>query len=286
MRSWCRGDRYVTARHGYLLKLTRAHEQFYAIKADIVAFIKDDLQRPAGTLQYVDTNAEWHDILWDGVQAPDPMLGVKVGEFIHNVRSALDHLAWGLVLCSGGTPTRDTMFPIYQSHGEWITVLEKPRPNGRASPLEGVAKGARALIKAAQPYHEGKRAVSHPLMKLVRLSNEDKHRRLHVAQVTAKRTGPLRFDPPGIVTVRDVRYAPPGTVVKNGAQVARVKLRWDAVPHAKMYVSATSDINIAFGEAGKTPIADLADLANILLTAMEIYEATRQFLVARPKTTN
>lgn len=40
------------------------------------------------------------------------------GDAIHNARSALDHLAWQLVLANGGTPGRPTSFPLLSSHPE------------------------------------------------------------------------------------------------------------------------------------------------------------------------
>jgi len=41
-------------------------------------------------------------------------LGVLLGDWAHNLRSALDHLMWQLVILYGGTPNRRTQFPIFQ----------------------------------------------------------------------------------------------------------------------------------------------------------------------------
>lgn len=38
-----------------------------------------------------------------------------IGDVLYDLRSALDHLAWQLVIANGGTPNRDTAFPIYSS---------------------------------------------------------------------------------------------------------------------------------------------------------------------------
>ena len=35
-----------------------------------------------------------------------------LGDLLHNLRSALDHLAWQLVVDGGGTPSQDTNFPV------------------------------------------------------------------------------------------------------------------------------------------------------------------------------
>ncbi len=44
-----------------------------------------------------------------------PYFSVVVGDVIHNLRSALDHLAWQLVILDGGQPNDSTQFPIYES---------------------------------------------------------------------------------------------------------------------------------------------------------------------------
>ncbi|MDQ3956990.1 MAG: hypothetical protein M3273_01575, partial [Actinomycetota bacterium] len=50
------------------------------------------------------------------------MFGVAIGDVIHNIRSALDHVAWELVSCCG-TPglsedeERAIQFPIYDAPG-------------------------------------------------------------------------------------------------------------------------------------------------------------------------
>ena len=46
------------------------------------------------------------------VRAPIPVdLSLVIGDAVHNLRSALDHLAWQLVLANGQTPTTQTAYP-------------------------------------------------------------------------------------------------------------------------------------------------------------------------------
>jgi hypothetical protein len=42
-------------------------------------------------------------------------LNTLIGEFLHNTRSSLDHLAWQLVLSNSGEPSLATCFPILQT---------------------------------------------------------------------------------------------------------------------------------------------------------------------------
>ncbi len=92
-----------------------------------------------------------------------------VGDFFHNVRSALDHLAWQLVLLHGLEPTRKTAFPIHQD-----------APANGLRVLPGVGDDALTAIDELQPYNwnqcePGKSHLS-PLAVLASLNNIDKHR--------------------------------------------------------------------------------------------------------------
>src|SRR5260370_1702342 len=50
--------------------------------------------------------------------APDLQLSIMIGECVHNLRSALDHIVWQLVLVNNQTPIKENMFPVCQTvHG-------------------------------------------------------------------------------------------------------------------------------------------------------------------------
>ena len=98
----------------------------------------------------------------------DNDIAVVVGDVLHNLRSALDHLAWQLVLFDGGQPNKDTKFPIFTKvQARPVTI--KPEIN---------SKEILAALTEAQPFSEA--AHGHdPLddsLELVRvLNNYDKH---------------------------------------------------------------------------------------------------------------
>jgi hypothetical protein len=109
----------------------------------------------------------------------DPEWSVVIGEILFNLRSALDHLAWQLVLLDGGTPGTQTQFPIratpFNKKGDLI--------GGDLNPAIKSPKILDALEKC-QPYN-GDITPSHPiernpLWRLHRLNNIDKHRLLLV----------------------------------------------------------------------------------------------------------
>lgn len=87
-----------------------------------------------------------------------------VGDILHNLRCALDHLAWQLVLACGGEPTKNTAFPI---------LLQKPDYETPDIP-PGITHGFRQRIDQVQPYSSGV-----PDLRILRhLNNVDKHREL------------------------------------------------------------------------------------------------------------
>src|SRR5690606_21763862 len=73
-----------------------------------------------------------------------------VGDVLHNLRSALDQLAWQLVLFDGGTPNQLTTFPVLREpptdgRGERVPVTIKP---GIDDPR------IHRALEEAQPFHE------------------------------------------------------------------------------------------------------------------------------------
>ena len=89
------------------------------------------------------------------------------GDIIQNLRSALDHLAYQLVLANGETPTRDTSFPI----GKDFTAYEAMKTRC----VEGMTAAAKKAIDRVKPYRGGGNDL---LFTIRELNNVDKHRLL------------------------------------------------------------------------------------------------------------
>jgi hypothetical protein len=104
------------------------------------------------------------------VRRPPPIeLSVLVGEVAHQLRSAVEHIAFGLVLAAGNEPTPRTIFPV---------LLKQPKPKLRIA--GGISAEALAIVDRVQPYKLTEDRESHPLYVLHRLWNVDKHRNLHL----------------------------------------------------------------------------------------------------------
>ena len=99
-------------------------------------------------------------------------LNTLIGEFLHDLRSSLDHLAWQLVEHNSGKPSSDTSFPILKVTPSTNKQGQRTLPNVAG----GLSTRARALIDGAQPYKLGARYVDQPLWMLHQLWNIDKHR--------------------------------------------------------------------------------------------------------------
>jgi hypothetical protein len=92
--------------------------------------------------------------------------GGVIGDVIHNLRSALDLVAWQLVLASGGLPDKKTAFPIRDDELAFET--------GGLKDLKGASPEAIRFVRGLKPYRRG----NDDLWRLHRLDIIDKHRLL------------------------------------------------------------------------------------------------------------
>ncbi len=93
-------------------------------------------------------------------------LSLIVGDVIHNLRSALDHLVYQMVLSNHHGPRRSNAFPICDTRDEF--------DSGHAARLRGMTQDAVRAIKGLHPYKGGNDA----LWRIHKLDIEDKHRLL------------------------------------------------------------------------------------------------------------
>lgn len=136
--------------------------------------------------------------------------GLIVGDAIHNMRSALDHLAWALAVrhFGGVEPTskniiKDIQFPVLSKADEWPThrFLKHMDPADvdkleRYQPFKYTSAG-RFMMKLQRPG-----AIECPLEALSELSNSDKHRVIQVLYVLPEAA---HFTPPPIGAFTDCR---------------------------------------------------------------------------------
>jgi hypothetical protein len=120
-----------------------------------------------------------------------PRLGVLAGESIYLVRSALDQLAWQLVIAAGGTPGRHTAFPIFGSD----PVCSEESLARYNQCVEGMSEAAKDRIKRMQPYHRYGRLNENVLWILDDMSSTDQRQGLALGISTQRRQDFLPFTP-------------------------------------------------------------------------------------------
>jgi hypothetical protein len=97
---------------GVDLKIARAKDHFADLRNSMDVVVHPDRYR--FVFEY-DAETQRHVYTVHDVPAIPPGWSVMVGDILYNLRSALDHLAWQLVLRDGGDPGDRTHFPVRPS---------------------------------------------------------------------------------------------------------------------------------------------------------------------------
>jgi hypothetical protein len=161
------------------------------------------------------------------------MYGVIAGDFVHNLRSALDHAVWQLA----DPPGIANAFPICLDERATRGSFWGGKGNRAVGPyrLKNVPQPAADYIESVQPYHRFQ--TRDPLWQLNELWNEDKHRTLLVV-------GDPSWSTPLIVATRDGRDTYPG----------EVKDRDPEHPAEIFRLDAKSDSEVTFGQPRRVEI--------------------------------
>lgn len=253
---------------GVLAKLNRADAHLEALKGEIPAFFDLD---PYSFREKLDCRGGTYSLHIEVREQPPIQWSVLVGDIIHNIRSALDHLAWQLVLVSGGNPTRRTQFPIF---------LEEPVDGKPLARWKGMVAGINAPIlenvRRVQPYTSGDKAHENGLAILNALSNEDKHR-LPVASVTAV----ARHRAPGergLVKIRDIEFINEPMIaverpLKDGDKVIWANVRCTG-PRPEIDVQGPISMHVAFrASSHHVPVQGLVEVFEHAQVVVGLFEA-------------
>jgi hypothetical protein len=189
--------------------------------------------------------------------SPPLHLGVIVGDALHDLRSALDHLIWQLVILDGHKPWKRNQFPIFDTPKQFKD--ERPRY------LRGVSTEHRAQIEMYQPYHGGERGVR--LSTLARLNDVDKHRVVMVGTPIARTgQGTLGFGPNvtgAQITSKD------WTTFEDGAVLYSI----DSIDYTgdNVQVQANLAFTVVFGEPDgiATSRRDLIGIRDVIANVVE-----------------
>jgi hypothetical protein len=224
-------------------KFRRAEQHFDLLQAEIRGFFHREHQPIGVSAGYLDAESGWH-IFYGFVEEEPPLrLGVILGDFVHNARSALDHLVWQLVLLNGGTPksgARGNRWPIANTEHEWRTA--------HGSDVRDVAATHVATIEQTQPYNAGDRAEDTIPSRLRFLSDVDKHQVVHptlaVILDPAEAVSFRVTSGSGEIVRKQVRFGAP---FEHRTELMRVRVE-PLTPDTKVEMEGDVPVDIAFSE--------------------------------------
>lgn len=166
-------------------KLRRAEDYANGLDRDISAYENDP-----DTVAYKIDHESAQQLIRARIAHPPPLVdwGLRIGDCVHNARTALDYVAWQLAETHSPTrpmPDKNTMFLITDT---------APAVSARVpSRLKWIEPSARAAIQAANPH-----ATTNPHGKFIGLLDAldiaDKHKLLTLTVVHAEGAG-LGFPP-------------------------------------------------------------------------------------------
>ncbi|MGE3191313.1 MAG: hypothetical protein AB7N90_16640, partial [Vicinamibacterales bacterium] len=148
-----------------------------------------------------------------------PNFSLLTGEVLYQLRSALDHLVYQLVVSkTKEPPTFKSAFPIVgrgtMGKKRWTSAVEEYEAcTSRLK--DGISPAALKMIDELQPLKRGAAYKDDPLWMLQELNNIDKHRFLHLAVISVSSYGVS-------VNVHGHTYEGtyrPGIAIENGAEL-------------------------------------------------------------------
>ncbi len=159
-------------------KLARAKKHLKALEDAIDAYLAPPEPYLIRGEEYMERHSYAQRVFIEVVEfPPDEKWGPLIGDFVHNLRSALDHLAWEIARPKFKAESRKEIgFPVAGPYRDQGT---RDRLN---ADLKMFPKRTRAAIKRLQPYTTGN--SQDPLWVLHQLWNMDKHRTIHTAGFT------------------------------------------------------------------------------------------------------
>jgi hypothetical protein len=171
---------------GIDLKLNRAADRFGALTKAANKFLSD----PKSCTLAMEDHPQPPGLILRVKEATSPPLelGLLIGEVVQQYRSALDHLAFQLLIANtqGRIPVKlakRSEFPIFNSGPEFRgknSRKGKPSWGSGLGKIRGIHPDAQAVIERLQPYHRRKNPGTRALWQLHELANIDKHRLLHI----------------------------------------------------------------------------------------------------------
>lgn len=195
------------------------------------------------------------------VQHEVDVFGLIIGDYIHALRSALDHLAWALVTAANRITPKvegDVSFPVVTTHPKdfWSKAMI-----GRGE----ITLEQALMIEGFQPYRAIGMEQSTPLADLHALWNLDKHRLITPIKVTLSKTEGPEFFFKDARVIGEPKWNS-DVALKDQTDVAWVNIEvTGSDPQVSVY---RFTVDVTFGESGR-PIQNLPVLLDLTRDIVE-----------------
>ena len=176
-----------------------------------------------------------------------PLLSVLVGEVVFQLRSALDHLVYQLIVAyTKKKPTFRSQFPIV-GHGrkrqpDALAEYEAQKPGM----IKGVSPTAEAIIDKVQPLQRGASYDKDPLWMIQELHNIDKHR---ILNLMVRGIASYRVEVRGPAEATSAFFQP-RVLFEDGAELGRLTLPASHVG-TKVEVHGKLTLDVAVEKVGR-----------------------------------
>ncbi|MBI3800299.1 MAG: hypothetical protein HY268_25410 [Deltaproteobacteria bacterium] len=203
----------------FTMKLIRADEHLKALNDEVMNFLAI---RPYEVITQQDIPAGYLHAQVIYRHAPPDLLLMLIGDVLHNLRSALDHLAWSLARTRADSFTE---FPIFIDGARFRATDRHSNPvrGSGLHKMHDMPASAQTIIESLQPY-KGVHGLpeSEPLWLLQQLGIEDKHHTLNLvaAGVDVRLDVSTSLRHPAYGLTGRTGYLP----LEDGAEIYRIPL--------------------------------------------------------------
>jgi hypothetical protein len=242
-------------------KTLRAKTHFQALQVAAKAYVESN---PCTLRLQPDPESGSHFMIAERLTPPPMLLSVIVGDLVHNLRSALDHMMWNLVeVTATHPPNVRTQFPIFDHPDKFAEQVTVPRERGKASYALGVDDLTLADIEGLQPYNRPEN-TAHAFSILGALSNIDKHQIPLPSAFALTHDPPPKFTGTGFTQI-EVEWS--NAPIREGAPVATVTIY--ALPNAKVEMESNFTVDVRFGPI-HVSTRQLGDIHNGIVAGLRL----------------
>jgi hypothetical protein len=162
-------DRNIKSARGKLKRAASLLDELDRLRGDyLTEFLASVVQHE---VQVMEPDGEWTVTLMEQVpEVPDEIANIA-GDAMHNVRSALDHVACACVVSNGNAVTKQNAFPIRSKRPGG----KKPIPFDTLPAVKGMGAKHIKAIENLQPYANPGTPETRKLIQLAVFDNADKH---------------------------------------------------------------------------------------------------------------